>query len=95
MEVAYGREDKVYAVRAKGVVLACWNGMIPHLCAELPESQKQALKYGVKVPLVYTTVALRKWKAFGQLGISGATTPGMYHTGARLEMPTVKPKWRV
>ena len=89
VEVAYGREKKVYTVRTKGVVLACWNGMIPHLCPELPAKQKDALKYGVKVPLVYTSVALRNWTAFKQLGITGATTPGMYHTGARLEMPTV------
>jgi len=89
VEVAYGREKKVYTVRARGVVLACWNSMIPHLCPELPEKQKDALKYGVKVPLVYTSVALRNWTAFKQLGITGATTPGMYHTGARLEMPTV------
>ncbi len=89
VEVAYARGKKVYTARAKGVVLACWNMMIPYLCPELPDAQKEALKYGVKVPLVYTTVSLRNWKAFHQLGISGATTPGMYHTGARLELPTV------
>ena len=89
VEVTYAREKKMYTVRAKGVVLACWNMMIPYLCPELPEKQKEALKYGVKVPLVYTTVSLQNWTAFHQLGISGATTPGMYHTGARLEMPTV------
>jgi spermidine dehydrogenase len=89
VEVTYAREKKVYTVRAKGVVLACWNMMIPYLCPELPEKQKEALKYGVKVPLVYTTVSLRNWTAFRQLGISGATSPGMYHTGLRLEMPTV------
>src|SRR5712691_6332860 len=44
---------------------------------------------GVKVPLVYTSVALRNWTAFKKLGISGASAPGMYHTGARLETPTV------
>jgi len=70
-------------------VLACWNSMIPYLCADLPDAQKKALQYGVKVPLVYTSVSLRNWKAFRTLGINGATTPGMYHTGARLEMPTV------
>ena len=89
VEVVYGREKKLYTVRAKGVVLACWNSMIPLLCPELPAKQREALKYGVKVPLVYTSVALRNWTAFRELGISGATTPGMYHTGARLEMPTV------
>jgi spermidine dehydrogenase len=89
VEVAYGREKKVYSVRAKGVVLACWNMMIPFLCPELPEAQKEALEYGVKVPLVYTSVALKNWTAFHKLGISGANAPGMYHTVARLEMPTV------
>jgi len=89
VEVAYAREKKVYSVRARGVVLACWNAMIPYLCPELPDAQKEALKYGVKVPLVYTSVSLRNWRSFHALGINGATTPGMYHTGARLEMPTV------
>jgi spermidine dehydrogenase len=89
VEVAYGREKKVYTVRAKAVVLACWNMMIPYLCPDLPEKQKEALKYGVKVPLVYTSVALRNWTAFKQLGINGANTPGMYHSGVRLETPTV------
>ena len=70
-EVAYGREKKIYTVRAKSVVMACWNGMIPHLCTELPAAQKEALKYGVKVPLVYTSVALKNWTAFKKLGISG------------------------
>jgi spermidine dehydrogenase len=89
VEVAYGREKKMYTVRAKGVVLACWNMMIPYLCPELTDKQKDALKYGVKVPLVYTSVALKNWTAFKKLGIGGASAPGMYHTSARLEMPTV------
>ena len=54
--------------------------MIPHLCPDLPAAQKEALKYGVKVPLVYTSVALTNWTAFKKLGISGASSPGMYHT---------------
>jgi spermidine dehydrogenase len=89
VEVAYAREKKVYAVRAKGVVLACWNMMIPYLCPDLPDRQKEALKYGVKVPLVYTTVSLKNWTSFHKLGINGASTPGMYHSGVRLEVPTV------
>jgi spermidine dehydrogenase len=89
VEVAYGREKKMYTVRGKGIVLACWNMMIPYLCADLPDAQKKALQYGVKVPLVYTSVSLRNWEAFKKLGINGASTPGMYHSGLRLEMPTV------
>src|SRR5262249_41467294 len=44
VDVAYGREKKVYTVRAKGVVLACWNMMIPYICPDLPDRQKEALK---------------------------------------------------
>jgi len=88
VEVVYGRDKTLYSVRAKGVVLACWNMMIPFICEELPDKQREALHYGVKVPLVYTTVALKNWQAFEKLNISGVNTPGMYHTGLRMELPT-------
>jgi spermidine dehydrogenase len=88
VEIVYGREKQLYAVRAKSVVLGCWNMMIPYLCPELPYKQREALRYGVKVPLVYTAVALRNWSAFKKLGIRGVQTPGMYHTTLNLEQPT-------
>src|SRR4030095_4431944 len=69
VEVCYTRAQRVYAVRGRGCVLACWNMVIPSLCPELPEPQKEALVYGAKVPLVYTNVALRNWLALHQLGI--------------------------
>jgi len=76
-------------VRAKGVVLACWNMMIPFLVPELPVPQKEALQYGVKVPLVYTSVAVTNWRAFEQLGLASVSSPGMYHTSVQLEQPTI------
>ena len=88
VEVVYGRENQTYAVRAKSTILACWNMMIPYLCPELPKKQQEALHFGVKVPLVYTAVALRNWTAFEKLGIRGVQTPGMYHTTLNLEQPT-------
>ena len=88
VEIVYGREHQMYAVRANSVILACWNMMIPYLCPELPAPQREALKYGVKVPLVYTAVALRNWTAFKKLGIRGVQTPGMYHSTLNLEQPT-------
>ena len=50
--------------------------MIPYLCPEMRETQKAALHKVVKTPLVYTTVALRNWRAFHKLGIAGVTAPG-------------------
>jgi spermidine dehydrogenase len=85
VEISYAREKKIYNVRAKGAVLACWNMMIPYLCPELPDTQKEALRYGAKVPLVYSVVAVKNWKAFQKLGIQRVSSPGMYHTGVGLD----------
>ena len=87
VEVSYARRKQVFTVRAKGTVLACWNMVIPYLCPELPEKQKEALKFGTKVPLVYSVVAVRDWKPFQKLGVRQVSAPGMYHTGVSLDQP--------
>ncbi len=55
VEVTYVRAGRGYAARARGVVLAGYNVMIPYLCPELPAEQQKALHSLVKTPLVYTT----------------------------------------
>jgi spermidine dehydrogenase len=87
VEVAYVRGGKVVAVQAGKCVLACYNGMIPYICPELPEKQKEALSYLVKAPLVYTHVALRNWTAFHQLGVHQIVAPAGYHTYIALDFP--------
>ena len=42
------------------------------------------MHYLVKVPLVYSRVGIRNWSSFAKLGMSGASSPGMYHTGVNL-----------
>lgn len=87
VEIAYsqnGGQGKVYSVRGKMAVMACYNAMIPFLCPQLPTQQKQALLYGVKVPLIYTTVAIRNWHAFTRLGVHEVSCPGMYHNSIGL-----------
>ena len=79
--VTYIRAGKTYNVRARHCVLAGYNAMIPYLCPELPEKQKEALHEAVKAPLVYTNVALRNWQAFKKLGISDVYAPGCYFSG--------------
>jgi len=78
VEVTYASGKDVFTVKGKGCVLACWNMVIPYLCPDLPEKQKEALHYLVKVPLVYTSVGIRNWKAFEKLGISNVSSPGSY-----------------
>jgi spermidine dehydrogenase len=87
IEVAYVRGKKLQSVRAKQCVLACYNTMIPYLCPELPEKQKEALAYLVKAPLVYTHVAIRNWTSFEKLGVRQIEAPGSYHVYTALDFP--------
>jgi len=83
-EVIYSRSGALTAVRGKAVVLACWNMIIPYLCPELPARQKDALHYPVKTPLVYTSVAVRNWRAFKAQGVYEIYAPGSYYSSVRL-----------
>ena len=87
VQVTYMRGGKLQSVQGKNCVLACYNGMIPYLCPELPEKQKEALSYLVKAPLVYTHVALRNWTSFAKLNVRHIVAPGAYHTFAALDFP--------
>jgi spermidine dehydrogenase len=85
--VAYMRGNKLHSVQARNCVLACYNMMIPYICPELPQKQKEALSYLVKTPLVYTHVALRNWTSFAKLGVRHIVAPGGYHTYTALDFP--------
>ena len=84
VEVTYASGKELSRVRAKGCVLACWNMMIPYLCPELPEAQKEALHYLVKVPLVYASVGIRNWAPFQKLGVQSVSFLGSYWSNVSL-----------
>ncbi len=75
VEVDYVEQGKPLRVTANHCVLACYNGLIPHLCPQLPEPQKEALKYGVKTPHVYANVLLKNGLAFDKLGATMVQCP--------------------
>jgi spermidine dehydrogenase len=83
--VAYRTAGKTCGVRARYCILACNNAFIPSLMPEIPASQKEALAYPVKVPLVYTNVLLKKWAAFQKLGVARISAPGMYYPNTFLD----------
>jgi spermidine dehydrogenase len=63
-------------VRAKHVVMACWNRVTARLVDGLPRHQVEALDYARKVPLVYCRVGLRNWQAFADAKISSVSPRG-------------------
>lgn len=87
VEIAYMRLGKLQTVRAKTCDLACWHVMIPYICTELPQEQKNALAFAVKVPLVYTNVIIRNWTSFEKLGVSSVYLPGCFHSEMNLDLP--------
>jgi spermidine dehydrogenase len=86
VEVAYARRGKVYTAKAKNCILACWHVVIPYICEELPQKQRDALTSAQKVPLLYTNVALRNWASFQKLNTNAVYAPGCYHTRVGLDL---------
>ncbi|MCC3860177.1 NAD(P)/FAD-dependent oxidoreductase [Emcibacteraceae bacterium Y4] len=74
-------------VKSKNVIFACWHNVIPYICNDYSEEQKEAMLYGIKAPRVYTNVLLRDGKAFEKLGLSAISSPGLYHTTSSLHYP--------
>jgi spermidine dehydrogenase len=85
--ITYINGNKAFQVKAKAAVMACYNMMIPHIVSGLPEKQAEALKLQGKCPLQYTTVGLRNWRAFKELGIGLAMSPGNMHQAVLMDFP--------
>ncbi len=85
--VEYVRAGTAHQIQAKNVILACYNMAIPHLCPELPTTQKEALAQLVKIPMCSTNILLRNWHAVKKLGIGAAYSPGRWNKTLLLEFP--------
>jgi spermidine dehydrogenase len=49
--------------------------MVPYLCPELGDAQREALAYPEKIPLMLINVALNDWRAIADSGLSGFYSP--------------------
>jgi spermidine dehydrogenase len=87
VEVSYARDGKVYTARAKHSILACWHVIIPFVCEDLPDAQKEALTSAQKIPLLYTNVLLRNSTSFQKLNANTIYAPSGYHTNVNLDLP--------
>lgn len=87
VEVVYIRDSKPYRVTGDACILACWNMVIPYICPTLPEKQKKALSYGVKVPISYTNVQLRNWRAVKKSGLGITYCPGSFFSEVYMDFP--------
>ncbi len=87
VRVRYINDNQSYEVNAGAVVMACYNMIIPYIVKGMPEEQVAALKLQNKMPLQYTTVGLRNWRAMQELGIGLAMSPGNMHQAVLMDFP--------
>ncbi len=91
VEVSYvehrGQDKTARSIRGRHCILACYNGIIPHLCPELPDAQKENLKYGVKIPLVMANVLLRDGAAVNATGPAQHFCPGSFYCAVTKSPP--------
>ena len=87
VRVDYVRQGRHGQVRARHCVLACYNAIIPFLCPDMPSRQRQALSSSLKIPVLYTNVALNNWRAWKASGVGAVAAPGSYHVNAMLDFP--------
>jgi len=85
--VNYINNNKSYQVKGKGVVMACYSMMTPHIVPNLPKEQDAALRSLSKVPLQYTTVGVTNWRAMKEMGIGMAMCPGNIHQVVGMDYP--------
>ena len=87
VHVDYVNDNASYRVKAKAVVMACYNMIIPHIVSGLPDEQSAALGLQNKSPLQYTSVGIRNWRALKELGIGMAMSPGNMHQAVHMDFP--------
>ena len=85
--VSYVHDGNTYRVKGQGVVMACYNVMIPHIVPDLPEEQAAALSRTMRIPLFYSTVGLRNWRAMKEMEIGVAISPGNMHQAVLMDFP--------
>jgi len=76
--ISYIRAGSMHQVRAKNVVMACMNNVIPYLIPELPDEQKAAMHQAVRAVNQITNVLFRNWEPFAQAKLSSVSFPNTF-----------------
>lgn len=77
-EITYLTPDRKNAerVRAKHVVMACWNRVTARIVTGLSKDQVENLCYARKVPLIYGRAVLNNWQAWADAKVSSIQPRG-------------------
>jgi spermidine dehydrogenase len=86
VQVTYLKDGAPRRVRAKSCVMACFNAIIPYICPEVPDAQKQALHLAVRKPIVKANVAIKNWRAVETLNARMIVSPGCFFAFTSLDL---------
>jgi len=87
VDVSYVRNGDARTVSAKKVIWAGYHSMLPHICPDMRADQAAAQRSSVRAPLVYTSVLIRNWRSFANLGFWRAYCPGSFFQSVRVSRP--------
>jgi len=87
VDVTYVKDGKAHSVSTDKVVMAGYHAMVPMLCPEIPEPQRNALSNAQRAPIVFTNVLIRNWTSFKKLGLKYAYCPESFHNSIALDFP--------
>jgi spermidine dehydrogenase len=87
VDVGYVRHGKLRRLRARHVIHAGYNTMLPYMMPELSGQQRDALRACVKAPIVYAKVAVRNWEPWVRMGVHEVTNPMGFFSRIKLDYP--------
>jgi spermidine dehydrogenase len=80
-------DGRRHRLRARHVVLGCFNMLVPYVLDGLAAAQVAGLKRNVKLPLVYSTVLVRDWRPWQRLGVHEIYGVASFHSRVKLDYP--------
>ncbi len=80
-------DRSLHRLRARHVVLACFNMLVPYVLDGLPPAQVAALRRNVKLPLVYSNVLVADWRPWQRLGVHEIYGVASFHSRVKLDYP--------
>lgn len=86
VEITYIKGGEARKVSAKDVVMAGNNAMIPYICPELPQEQKDALHLAVRAINNHTYALLKDWRAFEKLKVATVACPKSFFPSFGLQV---------
>lgn len=86
-EVLYARGEQLTRASAPHLIYAGYSAMLPYICADLGQAQREAVADQVRGPLVYVNVALRSWRSWVKRGVHYVNNPAGFYSHIKLDYP--------